>query len=138
MKSKTLTSVGTRSLTAFVGFSRCAICPGPRTSALQRSDQRLFAPECDRQRQPVGDARSMVDGRQSGTGKGGLRGGHDDVRLWEDRRRAPSDPTQPLVNPHTHHIRLTNAKISWDMTGCPAYMPPATTDGLSVKRHGQA
>jgi len=34
------------------------------------------------------------------------------------------DPTHPLVNPHTHHIRLTNAKITWDMTGCPAYMPP--------------
>ena len=31
------------------------------------------------------------------------------------------DPTQPLVNPHTHHIRLTNVKIIWDMTGCPAY-----------------
>jgi hypothetical protein len=31
------------------------------------------------------------------------------------------DPTQPLVNPHTHHIRLTNVRISWDMTGCPKY-----------------
>src|SRR5271156_5616285 len=31
------------------------------------------------------------------------------------------DPTQPQVNPHTHHIRLTNAKITWDMTGCPTY-----------------
>ena len=34
------------------------------------------------------------------------------------------DPTQPLVNPHTHHIRLTNAKITWDMTGCPAWGTP--------------
>lgn len=42
------------------------------------------------------------------------------------------DPTQPLVNPHTHHIRLTNAKISWDMTGCPAYMPPATLMGFQL------
>jgi hypothetical protein len=34
------------------------------------------------------------------------------------------DPTQPLVNPHTHHIRLTNVKITWDMTGCPPYLTP--------------
>src|SRR6202034_4041150 len=26
------------------------------------------------------------------------------------------DPTQPLVNPHTHHIRLTNVRIKWNMT----------------------
>jgi hypothetical protein len=31
------------------------------------------------------------------------------------------DPTQPLVNPHTHHIRLTNAKITWNMIGCPPW-----------------
>ena len=42
------------------------------------------------------------------------------------------DPTQPLVNPHTHHIRLTNVRISWDMTGCPTYMPPATTTGFQL------
>jgi hypothetical protein len=42
------------------------------------------------------------------------------------------DPTQPLVNPHTHHIRLKNAKISWDMTGCPAYLPPATMMGFQL------
>jgi hypothetical protein len=42
------------------------------------------------------------------------------------------DPTQPLVNPHTHHIRLTNAKITWDMTDCPAYLPPATTTGFQL------
>src|SRR5580658_616769 len=42
------------------------------------------------------------------------------------------DPTQPLVNPHTHHIRLKNAKISWDMTGCPAYAPPATLRGFQL------
>jgi hypothetical protein len=34
------------------------------------------------------------------------------------------DPTQPLQGPHTHHIKLTNAKITWDMTGCPAYATP--------------
>jgi hypothetical protein len=42
------------------------------------------------------------------------------------------DPTQPLVNPHTHHIRLTNVRITWDMTGCPTYMPPATTTGFQI------
>lgn len=34
------------------------------------------------------------------------------------------DPTQPLVGPHTHHIKLTNARITWDMTGCPPYATP--------------
>lgn len=34
------------------------------------------------------------------------------------------DPTQPLQGPHTHHIKLTNATISWNMTGCPAYATP--------------
>lgn len=42
------------------------------------------------------------------------------------------DPTQPLVNPHTHHIRLTNAKINWNMGGCPAYLPPATLTGFQI------
>jgi hypothetical protein len=42
------------------------------------------------------------------------------------------DPTQPLVNPHTHHIRLTNVRITWDMTGCPTYMPPATKTGFQL------
>ncbi len=40
------------------------------------------------------------------------------------------DPTQPLQNPHTHHIQLTKAKITWDMTGCPEYLPPATKMGF--------
>ena len=34
------------------------------------------------------------------------------------------DPTQPLVNPHTHHIKLTNVRITWDKTGCPLYATP--------------
>jgi hypothetical protein len=42
------------------------------------------------------------------------------------------DPTHPLVNPHTHHIRLTDAKITWEMKGCPAYMPPATITGFQL------
>jgi hypothetical protein len=42
------------------------------------------------------------------------------------------DPTQPLVKPHTHHIRLTNVRVTWDMTGCPAYLPPATITGFQL------
>jgi len=42
------------------------------------------------------------------------------------------DPAQPLVNPHTHHIRLKNARISWDMSGCPAYLPPAPKMGFQL------
>jgi len=42
------------------------------------------------------------------------------------------DPTQPLVNPHTHHIRLTNRRITWNMTGCPGYLPPATLAGFQI------
>jgi hypothetical protein len=42
------------------------------------------------------------------------------------------DPAQPLVNPHTHHIRLTKVKITWDMTGCPTYQPPATLAGFQL------
>jgi hypothetical protein len=42
------------------------------------------------------------------------------------------DPTKPLVNPHTHHIRLTNVKMTWDITGCPTYAPPATTTGFQL------
>jgi hypothetical protein len=34
------------------------------------------------------------------------------------------DPTQPLVNPHTHHIKLTNVRITWDMIGCPPWGTP--------------
>jgi hypothetical protein len=40
------------------------------------------------------------------------------------------DPTQPLQNPHTHHIRLTRAKITWNMTSCPEYLPPSTKMGF--------
>ena len=42
------------------------------------------------------------------------------------------DPTQPLVNPHTHHIQLKNAKISWEMTGCPIYLSPAPLMGFQL------
>jgi hypothetical protein len=42
------------------------------------------------------------------------------------------DPAHPLVNPHTHHIRLTNVRITWDMTGCPTYQPPVPTMGFQL------
>jgi hypothetical protein len=42
------------------------------------------------------------------------------------------DPTQPIVNPHTHHIKLTNMKITWDMIGCPAYQTPVPTTGFQI------
>ena len=42
------------------------------------------------------------------------------------------DPTQPLMDPHTHHIKLTNASITADMTGCPPYLPPATVTGVQI------
>ncbi len=42
------------------------------------------------------------------------------------------DPTHPLVNPHTHHIRLTDVKITWDMIGCPAYQTPVPTMGFQL------
>ena len=42
------------------------------------------------------------------------------------------DPTQPLVNPHTHHIRLTNVRIKWNMTGCPTYLTPVPTTGFQL------
>lgn len=45
-----------------------------------------------------------------------------------------ADPSQPLVNPHTHHIKVTNAKIVWNMTGCPAYLPPVPTMGFQFTK----
>jgi hypothetical protein len=42
------------------------------------------------------------------------------------------DPTQPLVNPHTHHIRLTNVRITWNMRGCPTYLAPVPTTGFQL------
>lgn len=42
------------------------------------------------------------------------------------------DPIHPLVNPHTHHIKLQDATVSWDTTGCPAYQPPAAKMGFQL------
>jgi len=37
------------------------------------------------------------------------------------------DPTKPGQNPHTHHIKLTNATVTQDMTGCPTFSPAVKT-----------
>ncbi len=42
-----------------------------------------------------------------------------------------ADATQGGQNPHTHHIKLTNVRITWDMVGCPTFSP-ATTLGFQV------
>jgi hypothetical protein len=41
------------------------------------------------------------------------------------------DGTLGGANAHTHHIRLTNVKVTWDMIGCPVVSPP-TTMGFQV------
>ena len=46
------------------------------------------------------------------------------------------DATQGGQNAHTHHIRLTNIPITWDMIGCPSYSP-GHHPRLPGKRHGQ-
>ncbi|HLK66090.1 MAG TPA: hypothetical protein VKU19_21800 [Bryobacteraceae bacterium] len=43
------------------------------------------------------------------------------------------DPANPATrSPHTHHISVTNAAISYDMSVCPANSPPTTAPGLVV------
>ncbi len=40
------------------------------------------------------------------------------------------DPTNPTTRgAHTHHIALTGAKVTWNMTGCPTFSP-ATDQGF--------
>ncbi len=41
------------------------------------------------------------------------------------------DATKGGQNAHTHHIRLTNVRVTWDMIGCPTYSP-ATTMGIQL------
>jgi hypothetical protein len=43
------------------------------------------------------------------------------------------DPTNPGTrSPHTHHISMTDAKVSYDTSGCPANSPATTVSGLVV------
>ena len=43
------------------------------------------------------------------------------------------DPTNPATrSPHTHHISVTNATVSYDTSVCPVASPPTTASGLVV------
>jgi hypothetical protein len=43
------------------------------------------------------------------------------------------DPTNPATrSPHTHHISMTNATVSYDTSVCPANSPPTTGTGVVV------
>ena len=42
------------------------------------------------------------------------------------------DPLKGGQGAHTHHIRLTNMKIIWNIIGCPAYGTPVPTDGFQI------
>jgi hypothetical protein len=42
------------------------------------------------------------------------------------------DPLKGGQNSHTHHIRLTNIKITWNIIGCPAFATPAPTGGFQI------
>jgi hypothetical protein len=43
------------------------------------------------------------------------------------------DPANPATrSPHTHHISMTNATVSYDTSLCPANNPPTTVSGLMV------
>jgi len=43
------------------------------------------------------------------------------------------DPTNPGTrSPHTHHISVTNATVSYDLSVCPVNSPPTTGTGLVV------
>jgi hypothetical protein len=43
------------------------------------------------------------------------------------------DPTNPSTrNPHTHHISMTNAAVSYDASVCPANNPATTNTGVVI------
>jgi hypothetical protein len=43
------------------------------------------------------------------------------------------DPTNPATrSPHTHHITLTNAAVTYDTSVCPANSPATTGSGVVV------
>jgi hypothetical protein len=46
---------------------------------------------------------------------------------------AQVDPANPATrNPHTHHISVTSATVSYDTSVCPVNNPPTTSAGLVV------
>jgi hypothetical protein len=42
------------------------------------------------------------------------------------------DATKGGQNAHTHHIQMTDVKVTWDMIGCPAYPSPVPTTGFQI------
>ncbi len=42
-----------------------------------------------------------------------------------------ADATKGGQSPHTHHIKLTDATVTWNMDGCPA-VSPATKTGFQI------
>jgi hypothetical protein len=43
------------------------------------------------------------------------------------------DPTNPATrSPHTHHVSVTNATVSYDMSVCPANNPVTTSAGVVI------
>jgi hypothetical protein len=131
MKSKTLTSaVRALSLLLFASFT-CALAQearsvhfsglindySPLSASVKGSPWEMHGQWSMDVRPERGTADFAADMTMSGYGK---------------TSTGAVDPTQPLVNPHTHHIRLTNVKVTWDMTGCPAYQPPATKMGFQL------
>jgi hypothetical protein len=42
------------------------------------------------------------------------------------------DGTKGGASAHTHHIRLTRVRVTWDMVGCPAYSTPVPTMGFQI------
>ena len=43
------------------------------------------------------------------------------------------DPANPGTrSPHTHHISMTNATVSYDTSACPANNPPTTSAGVVI------
>ncbi len=43
------------------------------------------------------------------------------------------DPANPATrSPHTHHLSMTNAKVSYDTSVCPANSPATTVSGLVI------
>jgi hypothetical protein len=46
---------------------------------------------------------------------------------------AAVDPTNPATrNPHTHHISMTNATVTYDTSVCPVFNPPTTGSGVVI------
>ena len=42
------------------------------------------------------------------------------------------DATQAGQNAHTHHIRLTGIRVTWNILGCPQYSPNPTVIGFQL------